>query len=221
MVILPKIQYLFRTLPLRLPKKYLMELQNVINDFVWDNKKPRVSKATMYKPHAQGGMGLPELAGYYRAAHIAPLIAATHSQVPTAWAKLEERQARKIPIQTLAWLPKTHRPKASELLPTTALTLSIWDSYRKKRGATNLLSPAMPLETLRQLIPDFNYKLWQRHGITTISHIMQGNNPKSFSELRTEFKLPNTAAFSYLQLQSWIRIHTPTQPADPPNLHWT
>ncbi|CAH2252232.1 Hypothetical predicted protein [Pelobates cultripes] len=194
MVILPKIQYLFRTLPNKLPKQYLLELQNILNNYVWDYKKTRVAKTTLYRPPAQGGLGLPDVTGYYRAAHITPLVAISHRQDLTSWAEIEKNHARGLSIPLLAWLPKTHRPKISELLSTTALTLSIWDTYRKKMVATATLSPELQLDTLQLLIPDFNYKLWYRH---------------------------STATFSYRQMRSWVLAQPTPQQTKPSNTHWT
>ncbi|CAH2299682.1 Hypothetical predicted protein [Pelobates cultripes] len=173
----------------------------------------------MYKPHDQGRMGLPEIEKYYRAAHIAPLIAASHRQTPLAWVELERSRARGISLPALAWLPTSLRPKTSELLPTTNLTLSIWDNYHRKRGTTTSFSPATPMEALRQLIPDFNYKLWQRHGINTLSQILQGDRLKPLTDICTEYKLTKTATFSYIQLQSWIKLNKPQQTAAPPDPH--
>ncbi|CAH2318816.1 Hypothetical predicted protein [Pelobates cultripes] len=165
-------------------------------------------------------MGLPKVRGYYQAAQIAPLLTASNNCNPTAWTEIEKNHAKGLALPTLAWLPKTHRPKTTELLPTTALTLSIWDNYRKKMGATTTLAPAIPIEALRLFIPDFNYKLWQRHGVETVSQLLQNNKLKTFSDLGTEYTLPSTTTFSYLQIQSW----TNSQPAQPetqiPGPHW-
>ncbi|CAH2314824.1 Hypothetical predicted protein [Pelobates cultripes] len=166
-------------------------------------------------------MRLPDVTGYYRAAHLTPLVAISHRQDLTSWAKIGKNHARGLSIPLLAWLPKTHRPKISELLPTTALTLSIWDTYRKKMGATATLSPALQLDTIQLLIPDFNYKLWYRHGLKTISQVMQGNKLKSLPDLQTEFQLPSTATFSYRQMRSWVLAKPTPQQTKPSKAHWT
>ncbi|CAH2306425.1 Hypothetical predicted protein, partial [Pelobates cultripes] len=117
-------------------------------------------------------------------------------------------------------MPPNHRPKASEMLPTTILTLSLWDDYRKKQGNTSPMSPATPIETIQHLIPNFNHKLWHRHGISTLSQVMQGTELKKLADLCEEFQMPMTATFSYIQLQSWINLHKPLQTALPPDPNW-
>ncbi|CAH2276080.1 Hypothetical predicted protein [Pelobates cultripes] len=96
-------------------------------------------------------MGMPGVSGYYRAVQITPLLSTSYRKDPMAWATLEKKHARGLSLPLMAWLPKWNRPKNSELLPTTALTLSTWDKYRKRLGQTALLSPAFPLDTHTRL----------------------------------------------------------------------
>ncbi|CAH2224508.1 Hypothetical predicted protein, partial [Pelobates cultripes] len=77
-----------------------------------------------------------------------------------------------------------------------------------------------PIEAVRQYIPDFNHKLWLRHGILTLSQVLQGDSLKPFPDICQEFRLPAIANFSYNQLQSWINLHKPRRPMSPPDPHW-
>ncbi|CAH2276215.1 Hypothetical predicted protein [Pelobates cultripes] len=47
MSLIPKIQYLFRTLQIPLPKQYLKNMQHTINTFIWEGKKARVAAGTL------------------------------------------------------------------------------------------------------------------------------------------------------------------------------
>uniref|UniRef100_A0A8C5LUV5 Reverse transcriptase domain-containing protein n=1 Tax=Leptobrachium leishanense TaxID=445787 RepID=A0A8C5LUV5_9ANUR len=42
MSLLPKLLYYFRTIPIRLPKSYLDEVQSLLNHYVWNGKRPRL-----------------------------------------------------------------------------------------------------------------------------------------------------------------------------------
>ncbi|CAH2305592.1 Hypothetical predicted protein [Pelobates cultripes] len=174
----------------------------------------------MVATRAQGGMGLPDVKGYYRAAQIAPLIAASHRSTPMTWVELEKHRTEGISLPAVAWMPPKHRPKAPEMLPTTTLTLSVWDDYRKNKGNMSPISPATPIESIQHLIPNFKHKLWHRHGILTLSQVLQGTKLKQFKDICEEFRIPTTATFSYNQLQSWINLHNSQQTVRPPDPHW-
>ncbi|CAH2283985.1 Hypothetical predicted protein [Pelobates cultripes] len=85
---------------------------------------------------------------------------------------------------------------------------------------TDLISPTLPLETIKFHITNFNYRLWHRHGIRTMSQLMQGSKLKQFTELRQEFTLPTTAAYSFMQLQSWFAQQPKHKPSKAPNPMW-
>lgn len=70
--ILPKLLYLFRVLPIRILAYYLRILQKEATAFVWGPFKLCVPLQT-YLPKTNGGLGFPNFATYYKAAHIASL----------------------------------------------------------------------------------------------------------------------------------------------------
>lgn len=68
MTVLPRILYLFQTIPMQPPPTAIPQLQSLINKFVWDNKKPRLPFKQMIRPKLDGGLGLPSILGYCQAA---------------------------------------------------------------------------------------------------------------------------------------------------------
>ncbi|CAH2285637.1 vomeronasal type-2 receptor 26-like [Pelobates cultripes] len=61
MSLIPKIQYLFRTLQIPLPKQYLKNMQHTINTFIWEGKKASSRDPTT--GGTQGRFRPPELDG--------------------------------------------------------------------------------------------------------------------------------------------------------------
>ena len=70
MNVLPRLLYLFHSLPVEVPDTDFKEWDKLIFRYTWQGQRPRIRFKTLQLPKNRGGLALPCMKSYYQAYQI-------------------------------------------------------------------------------------------------------------------------------------------------------
>uniref|UniRef100_A0A670JJJ0 Reverse transcriptase domain-containing protein n=1 Tax=Podarcis muralis TaxID=64176 RepID=A0A670JJJ0_PODMU len=136
MMVLPKLLYLFQTIPIIKGIKIFKEWQKVITRYVWEGKKPRIKFKFLTDIKERGGFSLPDMRIYYEAACLCWI---------KEWAKLENKELldlegvnNRYGWHAYLWSDKKKVHKGFTNHIFRGALIEVWDRYK------NILEPNIP-----------------------------------------------------------------------------
>lgn len=207
MMILPKFLYLFQSLPLPLPDTFFHNINNMLKQFIWNDKKARLQLRLLYLPYERGGLRLPNLKCYYWAAQLRAAMYYFSAPSLPAWVTIEETSTLGLPPKLYLYSASVKKLVKQTKNPFLRNTISVWYSVHKHIGDTPTLSQFTPIWGNNCFTPgraDGGFRMWFNRGIEKILDLFVEGNLMSYNQLCEKYDIPRKHFFKYLQLKHFI-----------------
>uniref|UniRef100_A0A8C5PJR2 Uncharacterized protein n=1 Tax=Leptobrachium leishanense TaxID=445787 RepID=A0A8C5PJR2_9ANUR len=207
MNVLPRILYLFQTIPIDLPRTFFRDLQTQISNYVWRGSRPRLKFSILTLPKARGG--LPYQTSRYTI-RLATFSVFWNGQNPANSKRVGvvEQDEAGIPLTVLPWLPKLQGLRRVRDLHYTSATLRIWHRVMRVLDLSSDPSPLTPLlcqaSTPTFYTPSIFTDLLQTQ-TPRIRDVFRDQQLASLTDILGDRAVTFLRYFRYQQIASFIR----------------
>lgn len=206
MNVLPRLLYLFQTIPIHIPLSFFQQLRKLCRSFVWAHKSPRINFLQLTKPKPKGGLGIPDLHKYYQACHLQTIVDWHIHQDYKDWIGLEDSFSQ-IPLSITPWInTKDISPTATShpLIGPTLQSFHNTSSAHKIAYVSGPLYPVLHNQNFPTGLP--NQQLFNSISNKTmrIANFLQNGKIIPYETLRTLPATANITFWEYIQLRHFI-----------------
>uniref|UniRef100_A0A803J609 Reverse transcriptase domain-containing protein n=1 Tax=Xenopus tropicalis TaxID=8364 RepID=A0A803J609_XENTR len=201
MMIVPKILYLFRTLPIPINATDLEKLQKRMLTFLWNNKPHRINKRVIMRSTLQGGLNFPNLLNYWKAAQLAQMVKMHCSPTAVRWVALETQLLAPQSPRSILWITRNHRRQITLTNPILRHTMRLWDKLlvKHKPWISSDPSPFTPIVNNPEFPPGTDsqaFQWWTTNQYTDIGSLTPLGNLLTWDDLKQKKKQSPTENFS-------------------------
>ena len=201
MNILPRLLFLFQTLPLFLPKSFFNSLDKILSSFMWANKTPRITKVTLQRQKEDGGLASPNMLHYYWAANILMLKKWCHSP-EIIWCSMEANSCPRssLPALLFAPLPTSYSQYTNN--PVVLSSLKIWSQFRQhfQIKSPSVLMPICKNHLFPPSTMDLTYSKWKEKGLISFSDLYSNGLFSSLGGLSTKLDNQHISFFRFFSI---------------------
>ena len=206
MNLLPRLNYLFQSLPCPIPSTFFKNLNTEISKFLWNHKKVRISLATLCKPCKEGGLALPNFELYYWSAQIKRMAEWFQDSEDFLWKSIEAHFSYPTPLKSLPFINKNVAGLSKSFIIDTVL--SVWPTckkYCKLPKNISVLSPISHNPDIPATLSEIGLHRWTANGVNNLGCLFMNTDFKSFEEMKDEYGLSPTSFFQYIQLRHFLQ----------------
>lgn len=213
MVILPKLLYLFQTLPIPVPSAELQKIQADMIRYIWNYKRHRIPRSVLLASRTDGGLSFPDITKYYQAAQLRALASWFTQRSYNKWTEIEKLWMAPVHPNSMLWNAKA-KVDPSQLLGPMLHLNTLWRRLSRAHTLCSerslltsfLYNPKMPAGLTHQMSSP-----WATRNLFHFGHLVHPCNRRllSFAELQKKFGIPKQAFYGYLQLRHYAQSIAP------------
>ena len=201
--ILPRLLFLISAIPLKFPLYWFTEINKLFTDFLWSNKKPRISYKRLTRPRKRDGLGVQDVYSYYLAynARFPLLWAYTGQSEFGSWKWVDENilanQDKSLSLTALWYYPKTNLKIGNPLIKFSCEVVKIIQKRLPFNGAYLPSCPIWSTPVLKAGGKTLTNKSWQQRGINQVGQIVKDGYMVPFNVLKTQYDLKDVDFFAF------------------------
>ena len=209
MNVLPRLLFLFCSLPIAVPVSTFKLLDRLVSRFIWQNKRPRVRLKVLCLHKEKGGLSLPHFRSYYWAAQLRVLVSWMRLDMDTKWVHIEQSSVN-TSLSALPFLTTNAWRKLRIQNEWVKYTLKVWKKIRQVLNLPLSVSRATKIAALCDFLPaklDSGFSRWAEKGLTTISQLFEGTTLRAFAQLQAKYSIEANDLFRYFQRRHYLTTH--------------